>query len=547
MFEYLEAAGAEKEQMASALALQDLADRLASCEDRRKLGLRETLCLDDLGNADEPLRYMVITETGTTGMYGAWQTGESRMYLALATLGYPKLEGGGSFGYGKAGLIRGSATHTVVAYSCFRPKPNDGHVTRRLLGMTYWGEHHVGEAAYPGFARFGNETIDEVFPFEDDKADQMAADLGLKLRDPASGQDFGTTFLIVEPTVQPDDLLHAIERNWWPALEDQSIQFDVSVVSDGEPQRPRPKKQEELKPFVEAYELARMPQDNKHPSKRRVKFEKVEGYPNPGTLGLVADPSGWSYPNRKAGSADDEVEHRSLVALMRKPRMVVEYLEAGQAQPFVRGVFIADDSTDQILRQTEPKAHDAWQTKPDEDTEPQAAEVAKTVLGRITRNVRRFRESLKPAKPSAEQLELPEWNRLMRLFQRLGTKPVVPEPDAREVTIEPRSRIEQAEGDQVRATGHARVGLSERHEGESAEVEVRIQYRMVEDDRIGDPVKLAIRAPKGFAQMQGTDRYRGVLHRDSAVRFRYESEPYDALWTCRLIVDADVVGSGGTP
>ena len=538
----MEVSGAEKARFAAALALQDLAGRLIDCAERKTLGLREKLCLDGLEDPDKPLGYMVIAETGTTGMYGGWSTGDSRMYLALATLGYtPKPDGGGSYGYGKAGLIRGSATHTVVAYSCFRPEPGDGQVTRRLFGMTYWGQHHIGDAAYPGFARFGREVDGEVVPFEDGEADRIASELGFALRDPGSRRDFGTTFLIVEPTIEPDDLIRAIERNWWPALEDPSIQFDVSVIHNGERKRPRPKKQEELKPFVEAYELARMPQDNRHPHKKRVAFQSINGYSSPGVLGLVADPSGWSYPNRKASSADDEVEHRSLVALMRNPRMVVEYLEAGQTQPFARGVFVADDSIDEMLRQTEPKAHDAWRTKPDEDMDPQAASVADAVLARVARNVRQFRDSLKPAKPSAEQLELPEWNRLMRLFQRPGTKPVVPPADTREVSIEPRLSIKQVGEGRIRSVGQARIGLSDRFEGDSAEVEVRIQYRMVEDDRAGDPVGLAIRAPDGFEQVEGSDRYRGVLQRDSAVRFHFESEPYEALWTCRLIVDADLV------
>ena len=547
MFEFRGVSGADKERFATALALQDLASRLADCGERAKLGLREQLCLDELDNRDEPLRYMLITETGTTGMYGDWKSGDSRMYLALATLGYtPKPDGGGSYGYGKAGLIRGSATHTILAYSCFRPTSGDDSVTRRLFGMTYWGQHQINGTAYPGFARFGREAGDAVVPFEDREADQVAEDLGLVLRDPSSGKDFGTTFLIVEPTVQPDDLLHAIERNWWPALEDQSIQFDVSVVSDGAPQRPRPKKQEELRPFVEAYDLARMPEDNRHPHKKRVPFKPFGGYSAPGVLGLIADPGGWSYPNRKADRADDQAEHRSLVALMRNPRMVVEYLEAGQTQPFVRGTFVAGESIDEMLRQTEPKAHDAWQTKPDEDMDPEASSIAKTVLSRVTTNVRTFRDSLKPAKPPREQLMLPEWERLMKLFQAPGTNPVPPQTDTREVTISPHSEIERVDGNEIRATGHASIGLSEHHKGDSALVDVRIQYRLVEDDRVGDQVELSIDAPAAFERVQGTDCYRGTIHRGRDIQVNFKSEPYDSIWSCKLIVDADIATDGGS-
>ena len=72
-------------------------------------------------------------------MYGPFEGAKSKMYLALISLGYTaKAEGsGGSDGYGKAGLIRGSATRTVVAYTAFRERKDDPGVTRRLLGMTY--------------------------------------------------------------------------------------------------------------------------------------------------------------------------------------------------------------------------------------------------------------------------------------------------------------------------------------------------------------------------------------------------------------------------
>ena len=55
-------------------------------------------------------------------MGGPFTGTKSKMYLALVSIGFTvKHSGaGGSYGYGKAGLIRGSAIDTVVAYSCFR-------------------------------------------------------------------------------------------------------------------------------------------------------------------------------------------------------------------------------------------------------------------------------------------------------------------------------------------------------------------------------------------------------------------------------------------
>lgn len=544
-FAFHSALGDEKLSLARALGLDALADRLRACgrgEERAKLGLREHTCLDSLDDARSPLSYLVITETGTTGMYGAWATGKSRMYLALAALGYtPKPDGGGSYGYGKAGMIRGSATHSIVAYTCFRDGSAEDGVTRRLLGMTYWGQHTLNSESYPGFARFGCETDEErVVPFENEEADEVARSLGLALRDPSSGSDFGTTFLVVEPTVDPDHLMRAIERYWWPPLEDSSIPFNISIRTEQGQRHPRPKKDPVLRTFIEAYELATVPQDNTHPHKRSTRLTAIKGTPA-GTLGMTADLSGWSYPQQTEVDAPHRVEHRSLIALMREPRMVVEYYVAGQTAPFVRGVFVADQALDGDLRKTEPKGHDAWQTKPDEDGDAAAAKIAETVLNRIKSNVATFRLSLKPPKPPQEQLRLPEFDKLMRQLLR-GDGPSAPPPAGpRDVSIRLDPILEDINGEQIRAVGHAKFGLSEEFTGEAATVQVRLRYVLVEDDRAGDAVPLEIQPPAGFARTHDSDHYVGQILRDSPAEFTFQSAPHDALWTGRMIAEADVV------
>ena len=104
-----------------------------------------------------------------------------------------------------------------------------------------------------------------------------------------------------------------------------------------------------------------------------------------GVLGLIADTSTWSYDDEVAGLDGDAARrHRSLVALIRGPRMVVEYFDVTGEKPHVRGAFVADDGIYDLLRQTEPKAHDAWLSDAaDVDVNPIATEVAKQVMGRV--------------------------------------------------------------------------------------------------------------------------------------------------------------------
>ena len=543
-FAFRSAVGEDKLSLMEALGLRDLADRLHQCDadgGRAVLGLRNQVCLDSLDDVEKPLTSLVITETGTTGMYGAWGT-ESRMYLALATLGYtPKPEGGGSYGYGKAGLIRGSATHSVFAYSCFREGSAEPGNTRRLLGMTYWGQHSLGGESYPGFARFGQPAGEAIVPLENEDADTIAASLGLRRRDPTIAEDFGTTFLVIEPTVQPDELRRAIERYWWPALEDPSISFGVSIRTDAGVEHPRPKRDQVLRSFIDAYEVATVPQDNPHPHKRQNKLAKIASLA-PGTLGLVGDPGGWSYPQQTEVEAARSVEHRSLVALIRKPRMVVEYYVVGQAPPYVRGAFVADDEIDGLLRLTEPKGHDAWQTKPDDDGDLEAAKLAQGVLDRIKRNARSFRDSLKPPKRPQEQLRLPEFERLMRQIVRgSDVSPPPPPTGERDVSINLRVQRKNAGPGRICATGRARFNLDEKFNGDEAKVVVHLRYLLIEDDRAGDPVRLTISAPYGFEPIDGSDRFAGTIHRGSPVQFEFESDPYNDLWSGRLLSDVELV------
>ena len=157
-FRYESANGDPKHRLVQGLGLQELAER-ASSVNRKAVGLRRSDCLDRLeGNSELP--YLIIEESATTGMYGPWQQAKSKLWLALVATNYTsKTSGeGGSYGFGKAGLIRGSAIRTVLAYTCFEERSDDAGVTRRLLGMTYWGQHDLGDDSFTGFGRFGESS-----------------------------------------------------------------------------------------------------------------------------------------------------------------------------------------------------------------------------------------------------------------------------------------------------------------------------------------------------------------------------------------------------
>ena len=507
---------------------------------RKALGLGVHDYLDD----PTELNTLTIIERGTAGMHGPWVGRKSKMYLALVSVGFTQKHAGagGSYGFGKAGLIRGSRIRTVIAYSCFRERDDDPGITRRLFGMTYWGGHEIEDDTFTGFARFGTHHDESAKPFENDLADEIAHELGLDLRDPDETDELGTTFLLVDSGLDPSELCSAIERNWWPALEDDS--FGATVVApDGTRLHPRPKKQPDLLPFVRAHELATIPQDSKtdHEFIRDFqKFKDSEGHDHDlGTVGILAETDGWSYPNND----NPAIDHRSLIALVRGPKMVVEYLECGGNVPFVRGTFVADGSVDDLLRQTEPPLHDAWDDHESSDDIDQAAtEVAKVVKARIRNAVNDFRNQVRPPVPDKRDLQLDLLEELMgSVFDGKGNTPAPP-PDspARDISIRlGAQKLVASESDptMVRHTGKATFSWVE--EDADGEVAIILRYKFVEDGAAGTQCPLHISPPPGFEPDEKYEgRFIGRLG-PNAASFAFETIDYDSDWSGQLSVEAD--------
>ncbi len=553
-FEFFSATGPQKNKLIHYLGLSELAVRAHGIE-RHSIGLRESDCLDCL-YGDAPLEYLVINEKATGGMYGPWEGGKSKLYKALVTLGFTDKSGdaGGSYGYGKAGLIRGSAIRTVIAYTCFATRYDDVGVSRRLLGMTYWGQHELDGVSFTGFARFGQHQDEGVVPFENEQADKIATTLGLNARHPHQLEDQGTTMVLVQPTVHPADLVNAVERYWWPALEDPGLRFNVMVREPGGPHspgrllHPRPKQNKVLRTFIDGYEVATTPRDQQAQGakdRKRSDINKIGDYSKPGTLGLVADLDGWSYAEQT--ESDTEVEHRSLVALMRTPRMVVEYYEVGRTPPYVRGVFVADDSINETLRATEPKGHDAWATSPEGDQQRAEAKTAEALLKRIKNNVSSYRRDLKPRPRPHETVVLPHFDKLIRRLMSGQGAAKRPIPEIRPLSINLNHGLEARDDGLIELTGTAHICFSEHFEGDHAEVKVSIRYCYVEEDRRGDAVDLIVEPPPNFEEKDDDAGWHyGTITESEVAKFKFMTNEYPTDWSGQLIVDAEIVKSDGS-
>ena len=565
-FDFLELSGQLRSDFVTAsdlLGLKSQLDLAREVEIDRALGMPRTFALDHAHDSEQVLQVLRIVESGTTGMYGPFDGAKSKMFLALISLGYTVKDAGagGSYGYGKAGLIAGSATRTVFAYSCFQPREDDivdgVPVTRRLLGMTYWGQHSVKEVSFTGFARLGADKGGWTAPLENEAADELAAQLGIELRSADHDDQLGTTFVLIDPVVQPHDLVEAIERNWWPAIKERRFTPIVTEHRDGEnPRRlvPRPMSNPVLAPFVRAYELATVPQDNNVAHEFRADLGALPGALDGlsiGSIGIVADLDGWSYAVDNEDPDDEsKVSQSSLIALARGPLMVVEYLEPWgmkTSPPFVRGIFVADEDVDDLLRQTEPKAHDSWVTNEnglEDGVDHKAPRVAKYVLKEIGRAARRFQQSLRPPVPPPEDVHLSALAKLFKSVARGGGPiPPPPPPDGeRLVSIRTSTRIvPSSDATGISAKGRIKLSLADAYDvADRALVRIRIAYKFVEDGKAGETVSLNLSSAlfEGAANDDGS--YDVELTHDFQV-VDFESATYSLDWSGRLMVSARVL------
>jgi len=559
---FCELLGDEKAKFVSAAGIGEHSLHLGSgkqrSEVRRKVGLYDDDCLESLSDPTKPLRILKFIEHSSLGMPGEFIAMESRMYHAMLSVGYTmKRDGsGGSYGYGKAGLISASKIRVIWAYSSFDEEPNDPDVTRRLMGATYWSHHEYDSKKCTGWGRLGKATDGSAVPLENEDADAAALALGLDLRDPDVLEQKGTTFLIAEPTITARELKTAIERNWWPAMIEDQNGLRVRITDfDGTVMTPSvPKDDPDLKPFVRAYELATRRQDAKGETEKVVPLGKYQPQGSDeyqlGTLGLIADPSGWSFPDLGDEGAG-VVDHCTLVALVRGPRKVIEYNEYRLGMPFVRGCFVADEQIDDLLRQTEPKAHNKWDPLINEaGVNQDAPKIAGQIYSRLREEVKNFKKNFATPPPRSGELNLPILDELSRLMK--GKKPIVPQGDARTIRIsfiKGAHAVSASKGD-IKCISEVEFIVDDWVwdvlDPDVLEVEVTVQLSVaiIEDETIGERLPLNIKFDKKQFVLQSDEKSRyvfiGPMRRGQRSSFKIETDGYSSDWSVKFTPIADV-------
>jgi hypothetical protein len=537
--------GAKKASFVAAAGLKDIAARA------RELQLAGLTCLSTLDKPRTALQLLYVEDYNAEGLSGDPHDKGSNFYRLLLSLGdrskSRQSQGtGGSYGFGKSVYSSSSAIQTIFAYTRF--KGAGGKECTRIFGCGYFVSHDYANTAFSGRAWLGakhrkdNSGRVVVDPLENREADTLAEELGFALRGP---KQLGTSILIVDADVKTEAIVRGVEEWWWPRLVENKL--DVLVQSaNGDKHFPKPRKVGALRPFIEAFDIAKTRTSPTNGTQKYALFNK-EGGVAMGACGFVV------VPVDSNGVVTVSSDRCNSVALIRGPLMVVSYHSVSQSSPIVVGAYVAPevDEVEQALRKSEPPAHDRWDPESTNlrDADGGGRKVVEAVLSRIRSNLRRFQSEAAPPTPAKQR-------RLTQLERALGSyfKPqgvgapaspdVAPSPLHLEFMQQPYA--EAADENMLRLRSSFVIRLDESAEEGEVDLRLTVHCPVLEDDNEeGEDLRLVI-TPKGVAVKWDSTNpatCRFALARGSKAKFDIESEAYDPAWTVRLRPDIEREGA----
>jgi len=496
-------------------------------------------------------KVLIAEDFGAHGLYGHPKLkGKSVLFRALYNSGgSDKFSSGGisggSFGFGKSAFINASASNTVFAYSKFEIQPNDP-VTRRFVGWSWHQGHELDGTSYEGrsvYARLlqrGSSGEPGGEPYSDDEADQLAAFFGAEERLGNSVNELGTSLILMDPVIDPNQLVDAVTRNWWPAIEDPQIQLDVEVVDyDGEILRPRPKLDESLPQLRRAFELATQPSDAPLlETQKVVKLENLAGFKKIGNLGLVA----------VMPEEEEQTRHTPTILQTRLPRMIVGPHQHSWNPKGIKiyGVFaVSADApeADQALKKTEPHFHDHWSTIRDEKNQiPESAtELAIQIEQKIVEAVNVFARELN-VEITAHARRLTGFNKVLGSF--FGSSKGSPKaPEGRSLPFSIRfgaTKREIVDERLIRVMRTISLTMKEDDEfSDRTEVRVKITpeiFEVLDQSEKGDAIGLHVRGDV-TSNPEEPGSYLLTLTRNEPSKFELVSEPYSSRVTSDIRIE----------
>jgi hypothetical protein len=530
--------GAARARFTDVAYLSQLAERV------KALQLQGPNFLEALSGRNA-LHLLFVEDYNAQGLSGEPHDKGSHFYRLLLSLGdrskAREAKGsGGSYGFGKSVYSSSSAIQTIFAYTRFLDE-KAGRSRTRIFGCGYYASHEFRGRTYSGRAWLGTgrRRDDEgrvvVDPREDRAADALAIELGFQLR---GEKDLGTSILIVDSAMDLQQIVTGVEDWWWPRLVEGRLDVEA-VDADGAKHHPRPRKREDLKPFIETFDIVRQ---RATPLNGQQKFQRLN---NLGELELGS--CGFTVvPLTDKGPLVPE-ERCNTVAMIRSPLMVVSYSSCSSTAPPVVGAYVASDGVDEYLKRAEPPAHDKWDPESGNlrDATGESKKVVEAVLSRVRSNLKRFQsEAAPPPPPRPRRLSILE-RALASYFTPQSTGPRPP-PEGEFAPLHlhfsrPPEAFATASGKLVLRASFA-VRLDEGAQEDAVDLRMDVGCPVVEDDgQDGDELRVTV-VCEGVphAHIDGsTSSLCFRLSKNERARFKVESEEYDPAWTVRLRPEID--------
>lgn len=371
-----------------AVDYRDLSDTQIDTLRHEVLG-DDVVGLDDLGQilSEGSVNMLMVSDSGTNGLRGPTiasavlqdPTSPRDFDSFIRNIGRSESKElkGGTYGFGKGVFFITSRVDTILVYT--RTTDENGRPVNRFIAMSnssdfvyqgtsYTGRHWWGLREH---GRSGNNTTEYAEPFTGRHADDLARKLQMDQYF-SETRPTGTCIAVLQPAL--DDIDFGLTRIaesltcWaWPHMvrleqDMDPIEFHVNK-NDSPIPVPDPESDPAIRGFVRAYRAALdVPSEQKGSWKMDflARSRRVwSGSPSRelGRLGVT---------NLQAPVPDNSTvlptEIQREVALLRNPRMVVEYWRGPKNPSGIPycGVFIADTTADPVFARSEPAAHHQW-------------------------------------------------------------------------------------------------------------------------------------------------------------------------------------------
>lgn len=503
---------------------------------KERLDLPASFEADGFFDPSRPLPLLYVEDFGTTGLQGDEHSkGEfSDFYRFVylygdeekATAGDLSL---GSYGLGKSVLSSASPVFAFFVHTVIDPEINAG-VFSRTIGCGLYKTHEFEHRNYSGRAWFGDTSDSShggVSAMTNTIASEHAANLGFtdRLR-----TQTGTSICIVGLSATTDQYIDAVSRYWWPRIIRQELSVKV-VDQQGHVHIPKPRQHPKLKKYIEASELAYGIDQSKDEDSKRQEFRRTHvGI----STGVLAAKRGVPF---ESNESPDDLDNR--VALLRQKGMVVDYMNVSTtSNQRWFSVFVADEEADDILKLSEPPAHNKWDSSSMRlfnKHGKQGKKVVDTIHQRIEQNIRSWFNATRATQQQADQ----RVRRLDELFGKLfsspGDKPPPPEPNPAPIHLDHLEETWHESASNAWITAHPVLRLKEDYPQDSLDVIVRPSCRICEDIELkpGEPLSVTAKV-QGLDLQSGSDgSFEVKIVKHSPIRILLESQEFDN----RLLVD----------